>query len=278
MNVLTDKIKFNEKDFIDFLVAEGITVKTNTKARGHLGICYKNRIDVSVKAKPERRIAVLAHEYAHKVHLNVEQDSFTNGGSLQALFNTKDITNIKNELMRVTHFVDEQSLFIELNKKRETLKQEILTLEAEVKTGYPDFKRSYEFKEIKTYFKKNKSKANYLLKYDRVKLIHPVWRKEEFFCIQDIDKDFPKIPSSLRAYIKLNSLMRKRKKISSRINKAKQYYNRPTELFARFIEGLFIDKQTTIKIAPNTYEQFMFLLKNDHYGALKNLLQMAGIV
>jgi len=267
--------KFSEKDFIDFLTKQGITVKTNTKARGNLGICYKNRIDLSKKAPENKRMAILAHEYAHVVHLSLEKDSFRNGGSLERLFDIQDIEAIRNELIRVTHFVDENSLFLNFEKRKEEITNEIKELEKIIKKEYPDFKRSQDFKPIKSFLRKNKSNIKYLLKYDRVKLLHPITRKEEFLSIKTIDEDFSEVPEALRAYIKLNSLQREQRRLSQRKNKVQKYYTRPTELFARFVEGLFIDAKMVELIAPKTFNRFLTLVYQGHYGELKNLLAIS---
>ena len=51
-------MKFEEKEFIRFLEKQRIVVKTNTKARGYLGIYKRDRIDISIKADKERRLAI----------------------------------------------------------------------------------------------------------------------------------------------------------------------------------------------------------------------------
>lgn len=270
--------KFGESEFISFLRNEGIEVKTNTKARGNLGICFKNRIDISKKAKPERRLAILAHEYAHKIHYEIEKEALKQGGSLEKVFNTDEVEVIKRELVRVTHFVDENSLFLEYHSRKDKIKEEIKYYDDLVKQEYPDFKRSCEFIPIKKYFRKNNLNAKYLLRHDHVKLISPIFRKEELISINTVDEDFPQIPEAFRNYLKLLSFQRKQRKLSARKNKLNKYYLRPTELFARFIEGFFIDKEKIKLIAPVTYKRFEVLLYKDYYGNLKTLLRKACVV
>jgi len=270
IELLEDKKNtFTEHDFIEFLNKEGITVKTNTKARGHLGICFKNRIDVSKKASKEKRMSILAHEYAHKIHADMEKDAFKKGGSLEKLFNTTNTETLKRELVRVTHFVDENSVFLEFHKKTEEIIAKIKALEVIIRQEYPDFKRSKDFKPINAYFKKHKSNARYFLKYDRVKLLTSIFRKEEYFDINNLDKDFLAIPESLRAFLKLKSLQRYQKRLSAKKSRIEKYYNKPTELFARFIEGLFSDPEKIKAIAPHTCAVFCELLNNGYYGNLK---------
>ena len=274
----TETLNITEDEIIKFIQSQGIEVKTNTRARGNLGICLKNRIDVSKKLPRDRRIRVLAHEYAHKVHHDLEQNSLKNGGSLGVLFNTDNIEIIEKELTRVTYFVDENALFLEYKSMRDELLDKIKELTGFIKKEYPDFKRSEEFKPIKQYFKKHKSNARYLLKYDHVKLISPVFRREELVSIASVDENFPEIPEVFRNYLKLISFQRKLKKLSARKNRLDKYYKRSTELFARFVEGLFFDKEKVKLIAPYTFKRFVFLLEKNYYGSLKELMSKTGIL
>ena len=273
-----ETINITEDEIIKFIKEQGIEVKTNTKARGNLGICLKNRIDVSKSLPRERRIRVLLHEYAHKIHHDLEQNSLKDGGNLCVIFNTDNIEIIEKELIRVTYFVDENSLFLEYKALKSELLDKIKEFSESIKKEFPDFKRSEEFKHMKQYFKKYKSNARYLLKHDYVKLISPILRREEMISIASIDKDFAQIPQVFRDYIKLISVQRKLRKLSSRKNRLDKYYKRPTELFARFIEGLVLDKEKTKLIAPYTFKRFIFLINQGYYGNLKELLFKIGIL
>jgi len=268
-----EKKIFSEKEFLSFLADQGIIVKTNTRARGNLGICYKNRIDISKKVEKERRITVLAHEYAHKIHYDLEKDSFSKGGSLEKLFNCENISEIYPELVKVTQFVDEKSKFIEFVSQKSQIYSEIKELEIIIKKDYPDFKRSQDFNPAKKYLKNSPAKDR--LRYDNVKIVHPVFRKENIYSIKTIDTDFPDMPESTKIYIRLKSCERRYKRLYRAKSKAEKYYNKPTELFARFIEGLFVDQQKIAEIAPFTYSRFNVLLNNDYYGNLKELFALA---
>jgi len=270
-----EKKLFDEKKFLNFLADQGIVVKTNTRARGNLGICYKNRIDISKNVTKERRISVLAHEYAHKVHYDLEKDSLNKGGSLEKLFDFQTTEEIQQELIKVTQFVDEKSKFLEFFIQKSKIYSEIKYLETIIKKDYPDFKRSLDFKPAKKYLKN--SPAKYLLRYDNVKIVHPIFKKENIYSIKTIDVDFPDIPDSIKTYIKLKSCERRYKRLYRAKAKAEKYYNKPTELFARFIEGLFIDRQKIAEIAPFTYFRFNVLLNNCYYGNLKELFVLAGL-
>ena len=132
--------------------------------------------------------------------------------------------------------------------------------------------RSKKFKEFDKYIKK--SNARYLLKYDRVKLIQGgFFRKTiKLYTIDNLEKDFTDMPKAFAAYIRLKSFQKKQSRISARINKYKKYYERPTELFARLVEGLYLDKEWTQAIAPNVTKRFYDLLKCGYYHELVNLL------
>ena len=278
---LKQKPEFTEQKFIEFLLKQDIIVKTNTKARGNLGICFANRIDISKNASSQRRITILAHEYAHKVHFDLEKDSFKKGGSIEKLFKISDINEIfkiNRELIAVTNFVDENSAFIKFYSRKFEIMREFKFFEEIIRRDYPDFKRSEDFKPINIYFKKNKIPARYLLKYDNIKIIHPIFKKEEIFSIKNLDKDFPEIPEILKTYIKLMSIKREYDRLCRLKRKAVKYYQRPTELFARFIEGIFTDKNKIQELAPNAYSGFFELLNQDYYGKLRELFILAGVL
>ncbi len=267
-----------EKDLINFLKSQGITVKTNTKARGNLGIYFNNRIDVSKNAAPQKRIPILVHEYAHKIHFDIEKENFYKGGSLEVLFN-KTIPDIYiSELNEITNFVDINSNFDNVNSKKQEIQTKIKELQEIIKHDYPLFKRSEDFKEANKYFRKNKSIAVHFLKYDSVKVMNRFCKSDETFNIKNIDEDFSHIPEYLRAYIKLKSLQREHKRLSRYQSKAKKYYNKPAELFARFIEGMFINNNQVKLIAPNCYQRFFELLDKGYYGNLRELFTLAEFV
>ena len=126
-------------------------------------------------------------------------------------------------------------------------------------------------REFEKYIKN--SDAKYLLKYDRVKLVKGFWRKEyKIYSINTLQQDFSGMPQAFAAYIQLRSYQRKQARISARINKSKKYYSRPTELFARFVEGMFIDRERICEIAPNTAKIFDELLQNGYYKELKEVI------
>lgn len=185
-------------------------------------------------------------------------------------------SKLEKELLLVTNFVDEHSLCHRLIAHREQMKNKIKKLEDIIKEDYPNFMRSKKFKDFDKYIKK--SKAKYLLKFDKVKFITPkvfnLIKKEEIFSIDSIERDFPDMSRAFCAYIRLKSAQKKQSRISGRINRLNKYYGKPTELFARLVEGLYIDPEQTQKLAPKACERFFELLESGYYFELKNALEM----
>jgi hypothetical protein len=96
--------------------------------------------------------------------------------------------------------------------------------------------------------------------------------KEDILSIATIEEDFPNLQKAFVNYIKLKSLLRKQKRITARILKINKYYSRPTELFARFVEGLYLDREKVETLAPNCVKRFYELLECGYYYKLKELL------
>ncbi len=260
----------NEKELIAFIKNLGIEVHTSTKARGHQGFYIKNRIDISKNVPAEKRLTTLIHEFAHYIHSKLEPDMMKTGGNLEILFKTSNPI-ISKELLEVTHFIDKNSLCEKLENHKQLVQSKIKEYEKIIKLEYPKFMRSKKFKEFDKYIKK--SEAKYLLKYDRIKLIYGFWHKTtKIYTIDNIENDFTDMPKSFAAYIRLKSYQKKQARISARINKTKKYYSMPTELFARFVQGYFTDKNYIETIAPNTSTIFSKLLNEGYYMELKKVL------
>lgn len=261
----------DKKELINYFKSLGLTVHTSTKARGHQGFFLKDRIDISKNIPENRIIPTLLHEFAHYIHSKIEPDMNRTGGTLAMLFKEDNPVFIE-ELIKVTNFVDQNSLCVRLYEHKDRVKSKIKEYENIIKLYYPKFMRSKKFKEFDKYIKK--SNARYLLKYDRVKLIQGgFFRKTtKLYTIDNLEKDFTDMPKAFAAYIRLKSFQKKQSRISARINKYKKYYERPTELFARLIEGLYLDKEWTEAIAPNVTEKFYELLKNGYYYELSVVL------
>ena len=88
--------------------------------------------------------------------------------------------------------------------------------------------------------------------------------------IDNIEKDFD-ISREFAAYIRLKSCQKKQARVSAKINRLKKYYKKPTELFARFVEGLYLNHDMIKNLAPHTYNKFFYLLNIGYYNELKNI-------
>lgn len=267
------KKPLTKKNLIEFLRGLNIEVKTNTKARGNHGLYQQNRIDIARGLKEDKAIEVLVHEFAHHIHYKTDKDFLKNGGSLENLFNTNDIAGIKAELINVTRLIDKNSrLQIFLNAKEET-SNTIKSMQSAIKRDYPDFLRSKKFPEFEKYIKN--SKAKYLVKYDAIKLMQGFFfKKERILTVKNLENDFPDMPKAFQIYIRLCSMRRKQAKITRRINKLNKYYEKPTELFARFVQAYFTTPETISTIAPLAAKQFNVLLDSGYYKELKDLFEI----
>ena len=269
-----DKSKpLTKRNVIEFIRECGIEVKTNTKARGNQGLYQKNRIDLSRNIKDDKAIEVLVHEFAHHIHYKIDKDFVKNGGSLEKLFDTEDIKKIKSELIQVTRLADKNSrLTVFIDAKEETSKT-IKSMQSAIKRDYPNFLRSKRFPEFEKYVKN--SDAKYLVKYDAIRLMKGFFfKKEHIFTVKNLENDFPDMPKAFQIYIRLCSLLRKQSKLTRRISKLSKYYEKPTELFARFVAGYFVTPETVETVAPIAVKRFLHLLNNGYYKELKDLFEI----
>ena len=101
------------EELIRYFKSLGLTVHTGTKARGHQGFFLNNRIDISKNISENRLIPTLLHEFAHYIHSKLEPNMNKTGGSLEILFKS-DNPIYKEELIKVTNFVDNNSLCVRL--------------------------------------------------------------------------------------------------------------------------------------------------------------------
>ena len=262
-----------EKDLIAYFENLGLDVHTSTKARGHQGFFLRKRIDISKNISQERVIPTLVHEFAHYIHSIIEPRMERTGGTLEFIFNDENVEVYEKELLRVTDFVDKNSRCEKLVHHKNLIKTKIVEYENIIKGRYPNFMRSKRFKEFDKYIKG--SNAKYLLKHDRVKLITGIlFRKVEVYTVDTIEKDFADMPKEFAAYIRLKSCQKRQARVSARINKLKKYYSKPTELFARFVEGLYLDPERVKNLAPLCYKRFYELLEDDYYPHLARMLEI----
>lgn len=258
------------KELIKYLRSIGLEVHTSTKARGNQGFYMKNRIDISKNIAPERLMPTLVHEFAHYIHSKIEPFMEKSGGSIEVIFDDNDKNFYEKELFDVTRFVDKNSKCEKLELHKSMVKERIRAYENIIKEYYPKFMRSKRFKEFDKYIKG--SNARYLLKYDRVKIVNRGFNKKiEFYSIDNLGKDFCDMPPAFAAYIRLKSCQKKQTRISSKINRLNKYYSKPSELFARFVEGLYINNEKVKTLAPNTCKRFYDLLESGYYLELKHI-------
>lgn len=259
---------FNE--MISFIESHGITVNTKTKARGHQGFYLKDRIDISSNLGPQRKIEVLIHEFSHYMHAKIDPSIYKNHGNLETLFPGADIKKLEEEMLRVTGFVDKNLSLHKLGEHREIVLCRIKELDKKIKSEYPDFKRSYPYKHFEKAIKK--TDAKYLLKYDRVRVKALFLGKNKDYSIKTIDEDFPQLEEQVRNFLRIKSEQRTLKRIAGRIGRLKAYYRRPSELFARLVEGLFIDTNKVTEIAPYAYLVFCKELTLDRFPELADFI------
>jgi hypothetical protein len=258
-----------KSELVDYLSELGLDIHTGTKARGNNGFFRNGRIDVSKKLDDNSAIRVILHEFAHYVN-SLLDEKFKNSF---VLFNS-EFNEFEEELSVVTNFVDENSLCKKLLDEREKVKKTIKNLANSIRVEYPNFALSEEFKPFKKYSRW--SNVSYLEKHDRVKLIN--WFSTKIYSISNVKEDFPNIPEVFVHYLNLRSKQRKRARITSRISKLNKYYYSPTELFARFVEGLYVDREFVKELAPKSYERFSELYYSEYYPYFENVFKIAEIL
>lgn len=235
---------------IKYYKSLGIEVCTNTNANGHQGYFSGNKIEISKKIKKEKIIPTLLHEFSHFIHAKIEKNILDKGGTINVLFNLSELEKgldlfsktLQEELWQVTNFVDKNSLCHILTSCIIKIDKEIKNLECQIKKDYPHFMKSKNFEEFYAFEKENKL----------------------------VECNIP----AFAAYIKLKCAQKEKKRICRNINKFKKYYQTPTELFARFVEGLYLDSEAVCKIANKTYHRFFELLESGYYGELKNVFHI----
>lgn len=256
-------------ELIRYMSSLGLTVNTLTKARGNRGFFKEGRIDISKILDDKTSIRVMVHEFAHYIHYELDK-------SLKGLdvVLKEDNENLREELYSVTAFVDKNASFTKLKTKQNDLKSQIQYLTEEIKQQYPQFNPCEKFKEFNNYSKH--SDLKYLEKYDRVKINS--FTTEKDYSIKNIKKDFPNIPDVFVNYLNLKSKQRTYSRISRRIAKLKKYYSEPCELFARFIEGLYMDLEKVKILAPNSYEIFKELYIKNYYQGLPEIFSIVEVI
>lgn len=261
---------------VKFFRSLGLTVNTSTKARGNLGLYTKNRIDISKEIEEDRVVPTLVHEFAHHIHYKIENTDISKGGSLEKLFDTNNVDEIRKELIELTNSTDYDKRSEVLKSLKEKASKTIQKLQYLIKEDYPDFQRSKAFKEFDKYIKN--SNARYLLKYNVVKIREGFFfPKSKILSIANLEKDFPEMPKAFVYYIRLKSEQRKQAKITRRMNKMGKYFLKPTELFARYVQNYFCTPDEVRRKTPNTTKRFEELLKSGYYFELRDLFELYSL-
>lgn len=267
-NRVTNQIsKDNKKILFEFFKKIGADVRVNTKAHGHQGFCRAGRIDISKELPPDKFKRVLVHEFAHFSHFK-KDENFKNP---EMIFDD-DFEKYRKELRIITDKVFDFEPQNRMIVQKTSLTAKVKDLRSKIREEYPDFSTVEDFKEFKKYVKK--SDAKYLLKYDRVLVKGFFGFSKKILSVDKLDEDFPFMPEAFKNAIIMKSFERKRTRLNSRISKINKYLDTPAELFARFVEAYFFDKENTFKSAPLSSCKFEELLKNNYYPHLKEFFEI----
>lgn len=258
-----------KNELIRYISSLGLTVNTVTKARGNNGFFKTNRIDISKNLDDDSAIRVIIHEFAHYVHFKLDNTL----SDLKILFG-EDSEIIKSELIKVTNFVDSNSVCSILTVTKESLNKEIKTLTSQIREVYPEFSTTEDFKQFKKYSRL--SDIKYLEKYDRVK-VHGL-SQSKIYSIDTLRSDFKGVPDEFVQYLELKSKLRKRMKITRKINKFNKYYSSNCELFARFIEGMYLELDRVKALSPHSFKLFESLYNKNHYKGLNEVFSVVRII
>lgn len=249
-------------DLINYLQTLGIEINIGkNKARGNKGIFItsngKFRIDVAKNLPDDVQLKVILHEFSHYIHY--KHDKTLN--SLDFIFQNIS-PELEDELINITAHEIPKDFAVSLFSQKKQIKDEIKELVSVVKKYYPTFKLSEQNMQIE---KSLTNPVRYLLKYDKI----------NFFCktysIEHLENDFTELNAGQIAYIHIKSKQRMIKRINARICKINQYYNKPAELFARFVEMFFTNPSLTKKIAPIATTHFQSAITNNKLPELSAL-------
>ena len=258
-----------KEELIRYISSLDLQVNTVTKARGNRGFFKDGRIDISKTLDDDNAVKTIIHEFAHYINYKLDKKL----DSIELLFGL-DTPTLRRELLEVTKFVDKNAHCLKLSEEKDRLAENIKKLSDNIKTTYPKFSGNDELKEFNKYAKW--SDLRYLAKYDRVKVNGGVSSK--IYSVKTVKTDFPDMPEIFADYLQLRSEQRRRAKIMRRLNKLNKYYSEPCELFARFIEGLYLDSEKVKELAPRAYEQFLTLYNKNYYKCMRELFGILRII
>lgn len=235
------------------------------KARGNKGVFIRTdnafRIDIAKNMSDDEILHILLHEFAHYFHSLYDKSL----KKLDFIFEEYN-DEIKNELINITvQYIPKKSAELLFDKK-DNCSAEIKKLAQFIKNSYPSFKLSSKDKLIE---KQIKFPASCLLKYDSIKVFNKIYTRD------NLEKDFAYLTPIQIAYINLKSKQRQLSRINSRISGLNKYYNNPSELFARFSEMYFTDRNSLRKLAPVSTEIITQKIKN---GQMKEYADIERIL
>lgn len=219
----------------------GITVNIGkNKARGNKGFFKYNtngfRVDISENLTQDEISRVLVHEFAHYIHYKYDKSL----KSLNFIFGEIN-EQLKEELINVTVNAVPKDFAQSIFNEKEKIRLCIKTLSSSIKSACPGFKLSEKCSVIE---KTLKPPLRYLLKYDRIKAANKIYSIDDI----EANSDLSKLQTD---YIILKSKQRAAARINSKISRLNGYYNNPSELFARFAELYFLEKEKALKLAPH---------------------------
>ena len=237
----------------EYITSLGVIVNIGkNKARGNKGIFCKKRdgyrIDISENIDADSTLSTLLHEFAHYIH-------YCNDSTLSSLdFVFKDLSELEQEeLIKITVQNVPKEFASSLDKCKQHYMLENKKLVSYIKAVYPNFKVSEPFKPIERLLK---YPVKYLLKYDKIQVL------TQIYAIDTLENDFKTLTEEQIAYIRLKSNQRQLARINSKINRLNKYYNQSSELWARFFELFFTNREAVEKLAPSISARFLNFINN----------------
>ena len=262
----------NQRDRVvkitEYIESLGITINIGkTKARGNRGFFQERnkhfRIDIAKNLPEATMLSVLIHEFAHYIHYC--HDSSLN--SLEPMLgNLNDV--MQEELIEVTVNNIPKTTAKALFDKKKEISDDINSLSELIKRTYSDFKTSKPYTKLERGLE---LPVKYLLKYDKIRFLNLV------YSVESLEKDFNYLSPCQVAYIRLKSKQRCLKRINSKISKLNKYYNRSTELFARFMELYALNREKAHEIAPTVTKTMNNILKDNKIPKLTKFLSLLNI-
>lgn len=208
------------EELVDYIESLGVIVNIGkTKARGNKGIfCTKNGCYRIDIAKTVKEENILSTLLHEFAHyIHYKYDSTLT--SLDFLFG--ELSDVeKEELIGITVKKVPKDFAVSLYKAKEELEVQNKQYIKILKATYPEFKASERFRKLERGFFR--------------------------FNLTELQL----------SYIQLKSNQKYIAKINAKINKMNKYYNQPSELWARFFELYYTDRNSTQQIAPNVAEKF----------------------